>query len=426
MPNLRVEGFGYSNDLTLGAIVSLLITLSVAASLTAVQSTISQLKWQWYNNSGLKSRPLRDLDTLDSASRGLTGSIMLIWKLRLSPLAASFGALLVVVHLAIAPITQQSVQQISKEVNTTDNSDQATVATARMYNINGGQTSVKGMPPMYTYLGTGMKGAIPNGLFANATAGVDHVIPPCSSGNCTFNDYQSLGICSSVANVTSSGKRATNSDSGVGRFCILDKFCVTTDDLANITSAATWSQLYSDNLEQTGGVQVPLNFSSIAFAHQNNAATIADFYILYQNINQSAEHGDVFADVEFTLRWCVQTFSTKVVKSTAITIQHPDPNTNFTREGSFITNLVDGISFTVISQTHDSLQRYLWLLFSGATWEDAANAKWVQSAEAGVIASQFGVTSDPDLELVSQNCNRQWCVAHCASCNWCIAYIDMR
>lgn len=396
VPNLRIEGFGHSNNITLGTIVSLLITLSVAASLAAVQSSISQLKWQWYSSNGkrAKSRPLRDLDILDSASRGFTGSVMMLWKLRLSPVAASFGALLVIIHLAIAPITQQSVQQVSKRVSfeTGNTLDKATIATTQIWRGTGQQSNVKGMPPGYAHVTPGMRGAIPNGLFANTTISLDYTAPTCSSGNCTFPDYQSLGICSSVANVTASGKRTIlpNED----KYCILDKFCVTNGDtngLGNITSAASSSQIYAKE------PNTPLNFSSVAFAHGNNAATIADFYILYLDKNKNVTNGNVYAAVEFTLTWCVPTFSTKVDNSTAITTQHPDPNTNFSHKGVFITTTVDGTSFNVDPPSHYSLQRYLWVLLSGSVWADAENSIWVDSAEVGVLASQFDITGDNEV-----------------------------
>ncbi|OAA57147.1 hypothetical protein LEL_10937 [Akanthomyces lecanii RCEF 1005] len=412
VPSLSIGGFGHTNTITLAAIVSLLITLSVAASLAAVQASISQLKWQWYysGHSGndvtsTASRPLCDLDTLDSASRGFTGSVMLLFRMRFAPLGASFGAFLVILQLAIAPMTQQSVHQITRQV-TVDNdvfNNSAVVTTRQEWTQQHNNAVVNGIPFGYQSLGSNLKGAIPYGLFANSTLGINNTAPMCSTGNCVFPDYQTLAVCSSSANVSSHVVRTDKS--GEELSCILGQFCISNGDInavANITTAASSKQTSRDSYK-SGSSPVPFNFSSVAFAETNNAGTIGDFYILYQNFDADAQHGNVYAAVEFRLAWCVQTFTTHVVNTTVITNRHIDVNTNFTLRGAYISNTVNGTVFNVDKIAHYSLQRYLWLLLTGRAWFNADNSISVDSAEIDVLAGQFGVTHDPSLSTGTQS-----------------------
>ena len=381
-------GTWFDSGITLGALVSLLITLSVAASLAAVQACIGQLKWLWY--SGGSSRPLGDLDTFDGASRGLTGSLLLLWKLRLSPVA-SLGALLMIAHLAIAPITQQSVHQVSKPVSS--DSDGATAIGGSAWLDSGQQTQTRGMPRGYTLLGSGMMGAITNGLLTDTDVIINITAPHCSSGNCTFPDYQALAVCSSVADVTASVK---SSDEGG---CILDRFCLTNSqsavEMLNITSAASSAQA---NAAADGPLK-PLNFSSVAFP--DSPATIADFYVLYRDtvVNGTSPTGGTeeyneYVAVEFMLSWCVQTLSTTVDKTVASITRVPVEKTSFTQKAGSIETDVDGTSFTIDLGTHSTLQRYMWFLLSGHVWQDDDYSDWVDSTEVGVIANQFGVISN--------------------------------
>jgi len=45
----------------------------------ALQKGLGQLKWVWFAE---EERQLADLETFDNATRGLTGSAKLLWRLR--------------------------------------------------------------------------------------------------------------------------------------------------------------------------------------------------------------------------------------------------------------------------------------------------------------------------------------------------------
>lgn len=67
------------HGVTLNAIVSLLSTASKGALLFAVAELVSQ--WKWILFTG-RARPLMDFERIDSASRGLLGSLRLMWNFK--------------------------------------------------------------------------------------------------------------------------------------------------------------------------------------------------------------------------------------------------------------------------------------------------------------------------------------------------------
>jgi hypothetical protein len=138
----QVPSFGtwFNSGITLGTLVSVLTTLAVTMALSTVQECLSQLKWLWYSGA---SRPLGDVEAYDRASRGLIGSVQLLWKLRFTP-TASFGALLTLSHLAIAPLAQQSL--LSRSVPVVALDGKATIPATKDWTEALQQTQTLKMP----------------------------------------------------------------------------------------------------------------------------------------------------------------------------------------------------------------------------------------------------------------------------------------
>ena len=67
------------HNITLNAVISVFATLARMSLIVAVSSSIGQWRWNWFLQ---KSRPLADIDVVDAASRGLLGSLQLLWKTR--------------------------------------------------------------------------------------------------------------------------------------------------------------------------------------------------------------------------------------------------------------------------------------------------------------------------------------------------------
>lgn len=117
----------WTNKISLNATISILTTACTAALMHGVSEFISQHKWSYF-----RARPLRleNFETFDGASRGLWGSVKLIftvgWNL------ATLGAFITIARLAIAPLTQQVVQLEQQMVPRAH--DDATFGFAHSYN----------------------------------------------------------------------------------------------------------------------------------------------------------------------------------------------------------------------------------------------------------------------------------------------------
>jgi len=369
----QVPSFGtwFNSGITLGTLVALLTTLAVAMAMSTVQECISQLKWLWYSGA---SRPLGDIETYDRASRGLVGSVQLLWKLRLYP-TASFGALLTIIHLAIAPLAQQSLLSVSEPVVVAGFDATATIPATKDWTETTQQTLVN-MDYRYASLSAGMKGAIFNGFFASADVTINDTLPICTTGNCTFPNYQSLALCASSFDVTQHLQNFTTQDGT--RWCLPGGFCAATNSstignrlMVNITSAVTQAAKMADadaaKLERSSK---RLNYTSLAFG--DHVAPVGDFYIIYTNWTHTgvqATSKTPWAAVEFVLDWCVPTFTTQMINGIATTSRRSNPSTAFESgpyESSSVTIRTGGKEFRIHPDTHNTLQRYLNMSLSGS------------------------------------------------------------
>jgi hypothetical protein len=65
---------------SLNTVLSWLSTAAKACIALPLTSALSQLKWVWFAK---RARPLSDLKVFDNASRGVYGSVELVWALRM-------------------------------------------------------------------------------------------------------------------------------------------------------------------------------------------------------------------------------------------------------------------------------------------------------------------------------------------------------
>ena len=75
-----------SQAFTLNALVALIATLTRASLLVPIAQAISQAKWDWFSNRRWREarggKPLADLEVFDHASRGVCGSLELLWRFK--------------------------------------------------------------------------------------------------------------------------------------------------------------------------------------------------------------------------------------------------------------------------------------------------------------------------------------------------------
>lgn len=182
-----VPQFAY--DITLNAIISILATLSKSCLLIAVTGAISQLKWRWYENS--KGRRVFDMQLFDDVSRGPWGSIIILTRAYRWPLV-SIGAFVSILALAFGPLTQQVITYPSRVTLTSDPAAQpSAVSRARTYLAGDPGAAISTV------------WQIVEGALWDLSSDHDGLpVAHCPTGNCTWDEFESLALCSSCQNRT--------------------------------------------------------------------------------------------------------------------------------------------------------------------------------------------------------------------------------
>lgn len=173
---------------TLNSLLSIFATVLRIAVVVAVSSAIFQLGYVWFT----KTRPLDDLEVFNTASRGIAGSLPLIWLQR-GRGWASLGAVLFILVLLNDTFVQQIVTFPTKEI-TKDVS--ATIGRNSIYDewIPGEEEDVKRIAPS-------MSAAIMTGLYnPDITLALK---PNCPTGQCTWPPVYTQAIRSKCSNVGS-------------------------------------------------------------------------------------------------------------------------------------------------------------------------------------------------------------------------------
>lgn len=183
--------------ISLNTLIALLSTICRALVLVVVAEVIGQKKWFWFSSA---PRPISHFQRFDSGSRGLLGSLRLVFTAPGSP-TALFGSLIIILSLAMGPFSQQAIKSIEcpQYVSGVNASvPVAHFASLTFFRIGAGEWRVS----------YDTQGAMINGLL-NPTGNDSAVSATCQTGNCTFTPdstnitYSSIGLCSSCIDVTS-------------------------------------------------------------------------------------------------------------------------------------------------------------------------------------------------------------------------------
>ena len=94
--------FGFLN---LNTVIAILATAFRIGFMVPVGEALAQWKWLWFSK---KARPLGDFDSIDDASRGSRGALLLLWETKGWSLTA-IGAWVAILSLATEPFIQQLV-----------------------------------------------------------------------------------------------------------------------------------------------------------------------------------------------------------------------------------------------------------------------------------------------------------------------------
>ncbi|UQC81675.1 uncharacterized protein CLUP02_07161 [Colletotrichum lupini] len=172
--------------ITLNTFLAFFTTLAKAAFMLPVSVAISQTQWSWF----LKDRPLHDLQLFDQASRGPWGSVMLLKRIRYKHFV-SLGALLMIVSALTSPVTQLAIKYPVRDSVALHEEAKA--------------AAVRNMTSDEDRMNLGARRALVLATLSDSTDFMEPIAPAgafCSTGNCTFDRYQSLGICMKTANIT--------------------------------------------------------------------------------------------------------------------------------------------------------------------------------------------------------------------------------
>ncbi|RMJ12997.1 hypothetical protein CDV36_007354 [Fusarium kuroshium] len=176
--------------ISLNATISILTTALGAAMMHSVSRFISQLKWLYFKK---RPRTLSNFQSFDEASRGVSGSTKFLFKVGWN--LATLGALITILRLSLAALTQQVVEIGDRHVTTPDSN--ATFGYTHAYYrdlakelANAGDEAIPQDPKM--------QAAILQGLYDISTFARFNC-----AGSCAWNQsVVSLGFKSQCQNVT--------------------------------------------------------------------------------------------------------------------------------------------------------------------------------------------------------------------------------
>ncbi|KAK2758993.1 hypothetical protein FQN54_003091 [Arachnomyces sp. PD_36] len=174
----------FAYGFTLNAIISILATASKSSLIYVIGECIGQLKWIWFYQT--EKKQLYDMDLFDSASRGPLGSLFMILEHKSRSLA-SLGAILTVLALMFDPFVQQVLTYPTRQTIQQTNSSGAIVHQA--FNFFPQSSMMDFQRVIYT----GVWSISPDQLNPSVT---------CSSGNCQWEPFDSVGVCSQCEDIT--------------------------------------------------------------------------------------------------------------------------------------------------------------------------------------------------------------------------------
>ncbi|KAF1987539.1 hypothetical protein K402DRAFT_420338 [Aulographum hederae CBS 113979] len=232
-----------SLGITLNTLVSFFVILLKAGAALPVSEGISQLKW-W----SIRQRPRRlsDMEEYDSASRGVWGSFQFLfkfepqrvdlslvslrnpssWTIFFKLLAwrstnvtryfAKLAAFVTVLAFFTDPLSQQIIQY--DYCSQKDESFSAHLSRVHFYNATGVWSS-----PAASLIDPDIFVAIQTGIFSPPKQASSLVDVDCTSGNCTFPAFETLGVCHSCQDISDQIQSRRDEEYGFLNFTLADE-----------------------------------------------------------------------------------------------------------------------------------------------------------------------------------------------------------
>ena len=183
----------WHSNLTLNTIIAVVSQLVQMVLLVPIASSISQLQWLWYRNR----KPLKDIAYFQDASTGLMSSFVLLYK-RYASFIVWLGVLCMILQVLFGPFAQQALSLPTRPIPIGDN---GTISRSLSYDTPLGSEQIGDIAPPEVV--PDMKLAIFTGLLRDGVS-PSEVQGSSVTGNCTFGAFASMGVCTSVQDVTPS------------------------------------------------------------------------------------------------------------------------------------------------------------------------------------------------------------------------------
>lgn len=218
--------------------------------------------------------------------------------------------------------------------------------------------------------------------------------PSCPTGNCDFDTYWSLSVCTSYTNVTPHLYTKTPFDS---RWYLTPEHFISTGNVyMNITSASRGVQ------DDDSSMQAVTFSDSIAYRDIN--PPIVDTLIIVTTESpevslEKSERQRNYVAYEVIMDWCVRSYNTSVTKGVASTIRL-DSHGNFTQDPSYRVSPFNNNGqqrYDVGNDIHYGLQKYFQALLHGTISLEQVSLQqgWYASSESmPLLFEPFNVFQD--------------------------------
>jgi hypothetical protein len=180
----------WPQGLSINTLISIYVVILKAALLTILTTGLNHLKWTWFS----RPRPLNDLATYDSASRGPHGSLWLLVTVHGRDILSTVAALVTIAAVVLDPIAQELIQYYSCSRAQPASAEPKSSLSASVQRTSSYSETTDGGGISY-----GLRMAINAGLYSQGST----VSFQCSSGYCNFPDeFYTFGYTHSCQDVS--------------------------------------------------------------------------------------------------------------------------------------------------------------------------------------------------------------------------------
>lgn len=177
-------------DISVNALLSIYSVVFKICMTFVIQSCISQQQWIWFASE----RRLYDAALFDSARQGPYGSAVWIWVHHLQQPLTTLGAVILILSVTVDPFYQQLLHYADCE---TPLQDTATAARSNYFDPRS-DLLVDAEPLAPERMLFDAQSALRSGVFSRP----DAMQPGCSTGNCTFATYSTVGYCNRCQDIS--------------------------------------------------------------------------------------------------------------------------------------------------------------------------------------------------------------------------------